>query len=261
MKMQRSGWLLTLGFVLAWAAAGMAQEWGSLKGQFVYEGDPFEPKKLTITKDQEECCKHNLVDESLLVAAEGGGLRNVVVFLVPAKDVKVPIHPDLEATANAERKLDNTSCRFEPRVVTLWTKQTLVIGNSDPIGHNAMIDTVKNPPVNVTIPSGGSLSKTFAAEERIPVPVSCSIHPWMRGWLLIRDNPYMAVTDKEGRFELQNVPVGKWEFVFWHERATYLTEVTIDGKLTQWRRGRTEIDIDADGVDLGVIKVAAKHFK
>lgn len=260
MKMHISG---RLAFVcaLGWAAIGMAQEWGSLKGQFLYDGEFAEPKKLTITKDQEECCKHNLVDESLSVAGEGSGLRNVVVFLVPAKDVKVPIHPELEATANAERKLDNLACRFEPRIVTLWTKQTLVIGNSDPIGHNAMIDTVKNPPVNVTIPSGGSLAKTFAAEERLPVPVSCSIHPWMRGWVLIRDNPYMAVTDNEGRFELRNVPVGKWEFVFWHERASYLTEVTIDGKLTQWRRGRLEIAIDADGVDLGVVKVAAKHFQ
>jgi hypothetical protein len=260
MKMLSSG-ALALAVAMSWAARGTTEEWGSLKGQFVYEGSPFEPKKLTITKDQEECCKHNLVDESLLVGAEGNELRNVVVFLAPAKNAQVPIHPDLEATANAERKLDNLSCRFDPRIVTLWTKQTLIVGNSDPIGHNALIDTVKNPPLNVTIPSGGSLAKTFAAEERIPVPVSCSIHPWMRGWLLIRDNPYMAVTDKEGRFELQHVPVGTWEFVFWHERATYLTEVTIDGKLTQWRRGRAEIAIDADGVDLGVIKVAAKHFK
>lgn len=243
------------------AAHGLAQEWGSLRGQFLFEGEPQEPKKLTITKDQEECCKHNIVDESLIVRPEDKGLRNVVIFLAPARDAKLPIHPDWEAAAGAEKKLDNLGCRFEPRVVLLWTKQTLILGNSDPIGHNALIDTVKNPPLNVTIPSGGSLPKTFPAEERMPVPVSCSIHPWMRGWVLIRDNPYMAVTDPEGRFEIKNIPVGKWEFVFWHERATYLTEVTIDGKLTQWRRGRVEIPIAADGVDMGVIKVAAKHFK
>ena len=41
--------------------------------------------------------------------------------------------------------------------------------------------------MNVTIPSGGSIKKSFEKEERVPVPVSCSIHPWMRGWLLIRD--------------------------------------------------------------------------
>ena len=238
-----------------------AQEWGHLRGRFVFAGDPPAPKKLTITKDQEECCKHNLVDESLVVNPDGHGLKNVVIYLAPARNEKLPIHPDYAAAEGTELELDNKACRFDPRVALLWTKQTLMIGNTDPIGHNAMIDTQKNPPVNVTIPSGGALKKSFSEEERLPVPVSCSIHPWMRGWLLIRANPYMAVTDDQGRFEMKNVPVGTWEFVFWHERATYLTEVQVDGKPAQWRRGRTSIAIQPDGVDLGVVTVAAERFQ
>ena len=78
---------------------------------------------------------------------------------------------------------------------------------------------------------------------------------------LIRSNPYMAATDDQGRFEMKNIPVGTWEFVFWHERATYLTDVQVDGEPAQWRRGRAAIAIQPGGVDLGVVTVAAERFQ
>jgi hypothetical protein len=259
----RSELRLLISLLLLLVAAGWsrAEEWGNLRGQVVFDGDPPVPKKLQITKDEEECCKHNLVDESIWVNSSSRGLKNVVIYLYPAPDQKVPIHPSYEALEQAEQELDNSACRFAPRVVLLRTKQTLVIGNSDPIGHNVMIDTQKNPPMNVTIPSGGSLKKSFEMEERSPVSVSCSIHPWMRGWLLIRDHPYMAVTDENGAFEIQNLPVGTWEFVFWHERPKFLTDVTVGGQRKEWRRGRAQLTIQSGDMDLGVVKVAAEHFK
>lgn len=245
----------------SWANPARTQEWGNLRGQVLFAGQPPEPQKLKITKDEEECCKHNLVDESIRVNAENHGLQNVVVYLYPAANQKVPVHPDIDVQRETEPELDNNACRFAPRVVLLRTGQNLLVGNSDPIGHNVMVDTQRNPPLNVTIPSGGSIKKAFDAEERMPVPVSCSIHPWMRGWLLIRDCPYMAITDEHGRFEMRNLPVGKWEFVFWHERAAFLTEVKVNDQKRQWRRGRVELTIPAGELDLGVIEVAADHFK
>ncbi len=237
------------------------QRWGNLQGQVIYNGDPPAPVALKITKDREECCQHNLVDESLVVHPLNHGLMNVLVFLYPNRGDQVVVHPGYESWEKAEKKLDNKACRFDPRVVLLWTKQTLLIGNSDPIGHNAMIDTRKNPPINVTVPSGGTVRKQFAVEEREPVPVSCSIHPWMRGWVLIRDNPYMAVTDENGHFEIQNVPAGKWTFVFWHEKTSFLTDVVVAGKAANWKRGRTEILIEPGANDLGVVTVKPDLFQ
>ncbi len=173
----------------------------------------------------------------------------------------MPIHASYEADAKSDRKLDNDACRFNPHVLLLWKQQTLLIGNSDPIGHNAMVDTRKNPPINVTIPSGETVRHTFALAEREPVSVSCSIHPWMRGWLLIRDNPYMAVTDEHGKFEIKNLPVGKWEFAFWQERSSFLTDVAVNGKESHWKRGRVEIDIQPGDNDLGVVTVQPAALK
>jgi len=247
-------------FLLAIAGPLPAAEWGNMKGQFLYDGEAPKRAKLRITKDEEECCKHDLVDESLIVNSKNHGLKNVVIYLYQGRGDTVPVHDGYVATSKQERKLDNLACRFDPRVVLLWKSQTLRIGNSDPIGHNALIDTRRNPPINVTIPSGGSSKHNFQSQEREPVPVSCSIHPWMRGWVLVRDTPYMAVTDKDGKFEIKNLPVGQWEFVCWHEKASFLTDVVRSGQSAQWKRGRVQVRIQSGDNDLGVVSVKPTQF-
>jgi len=245
--------------VVALPDALEAQPWGDLQGRFLYGGDPPEPARLEITRDEQECCKHNLVDESLVVDEATHGLKNVVIFLVPAGK-EVPVHQSYQEE-DRRPKLDNLACRFDPRVVLVATHQTLVIGNSDPIGHNAMIDTRKNAPLNVTIPSGGTYEHRFPLEERAPVPVTCSIHPWMRGWVLVRDSPYMCVTNEQGRFEMKNVPVGEWGFAVWHERASSVTDVRRSGRSLQWKRGRVQWKIEQGENDLGAITIPASAFK
>ena len=111
----------------------------------------------------------------------------------------------------------------------IWTRQKVVLGNSDPVGHNVKIDCRDNPQSNDTIPSGGTIEKKFDKAERLPVPVSCSIHPWMKGWIVIRDTPYMAVTDADGKFEIKNLPAGEWQFMFWQEQAGYVSNVKSTG--------------------------------
>jgi hypothetical protein len=53
--------------------------------------------------------------------------------------------------------------------------------------------------------------------QRLPVILSCAIHPWMRGWLRVFDHPYYAITDADGRFEIRSAPAGRWRLKVWHE--------------------------------------------
>jgi hypothetical protein len=39
----------------------------------------------------------------------------------------------------------------------------------------------------------------------------------MRGTLWALDTPYFAITDKDGNFEIKDVPVGDVQVVTWHE--------------------------------------------
>jgi plastocyanin len=245
-------------------ATAQAQGWGSLHGQFVFDGKAPVPGTIEPTKDPQYCGKFKLIDEEILVNAENGGIANIVTWLyvAPAEARKPAIHPDLQKLTTEKVKVDNKECRFAPHVSIVWTQQTVELANSDTVGHNMNITSFKNGSLNQLIPGGKSLEHKFGAEETLPIPVACNIHPWMKGYIVIRDNPYAAVTDSDGKFEIRDLPAGKWKFRFWHEKPGYVQEVVRDGKTEPWRRGEVEVEIkDGEVIDLGVIKVKPAALK
>ena len=209
-------------------------QWGSLKGRFVYDGEAPKAAAIDITKDPQECKKTNKFDESLVVG-EKGGIRYVVVYL-QTKNPKV--HPDYAAEAEKIVQLDNKNCRFEPHVLPIVVGQTLEILNSDNmISHNTNLAPIGDKQINPNIPAGQKETFKFSRAQNVPVPVACNIHPWMKGYVMPRDNPYVVVTDADGAFEIKNLPVGKHEFRAWHERPGYL-EAKAD-----WKRGVFKFEI------------------
>lgn len=240
--------IATLGAVLLTTASANAQ-WASLKGQFLYgkEGTKVPAAdKLVVTKDVQVCGKYDLFNEQLTVNEENRGIANIVLWAFKPKKS----HPDYEKTAKDTVQIDNLNCRFEPHVVAVRTTQTLRVGNPDPVGHNSLINFLKNKSVNPIIPAGGKVDFELTKAELIPVKVSCSIHPWMQGIVLVQDHPYMAVTDEDGKFEFKNLPAGKLTIKVWHEKAGYISDLlTIDGKKAKpWKKGRYSLTM-ADGKD------------
>ena len=205
---------------------------------------------------------HHPLDESLVVNAENRGVSNVVISLYRSRGEEPPrIHPAFQETADRTIDLDNRQCRFQPRVVLLRTSQTLQVLNTDEVAHNTKIDVLNNPPINPTLPAGGTLLQRFEREERSPARVSCSIHPWMIAWVVVREDPYFAVTDADGLFAIDMLPAGNWTFQVWHEKARYVTQVKQQGSAVNWARGRFVTDIPADEVtDLGEIGLAPSLF-
>jgi hypothetical protein len=234
--------------VLACGGSAMAQ-WGTLKGKFVYDGKPPAAVPLNITKDIEVCGKHNLVDESLVVGKDGG-LANVVVY-VRTKGVKV--NPEYAKAAKASVILDNKNCHFVPHILPMVVTQTLVVKNSDPVGHNTNSSPIGDLAFNPIIPSGTEVNETLKRVQAIPQPVACNIHPWMKAYVLPRDNPYFAVSGPDGSFEIKDLPTGELEFQAWQEKVGYL-------KAPGWTNGRFKKAIKAGDNDLGTIKLSPSLF-
>jgi hypothetical protein len=226
--------------------APTATEWGNLTGRFVFDGQPPTPSPLSITKDVPVCGRHNLVNESLVVGPDGG-LANVVVFV---NTRSVPVHPDYEATANEKVMFDNEHCRFEPHILALRTSQTLVVHNSDPVSHNSNLAPLGDTSINPLLSEKGAAEHQFKRSQSAPVPVTCSIHPWMKGYVFPRDNPYVAVTDDQGRFTIENLPAAELEFQVWQERPGPLAAKP------EWKRGRFKFKIAPGDNDLGEIQVS-----
>jgi len=242
------------------AAVDASGDWGTLKGRIVYGGTPPEPVKATITKDEAFCGKFDVLDEELVVSQDGSIVNAVVSLYLGRGDDAPAVHPSYAETAEADVALDNKGCRFEPHICLLRTTQTLRIGNKDEVGHNTKVDTFSNDAINPIIPAGGQTEAKFPEAERVPIPVSCSIHPWMKGYLVIRDHPYTAVTNEKGEFEIKNLPVGTWTFHFWQEKSGNLSDVTVGGEQAEWSRGRVELQIKPGVNDLGEIKVNPALF-
>ncbi len=241
--------------------AVLAADWATLRGRIVYDGPPPTPKRIQVDKDVEVCGKYELFDESLIVNRENHGIRDVVVRLVLGRGDTIDIHESYQDQEQGEVLLDNKCCRFEPHMTLMRSTQKLVLHNSDPKGDSVKIDTMKNNAINITLPTGSTHVQEFPHAERMPARVSCSIHPWELGWLIISDHPYTAVTDEDGNFEIKNVPAGKRSFMFWQERAGYLAEVTCRGKQQSWRRGTKVLELKPGDNDLGEIVVAPSLFE
>jgi len=244
--------------VVASAAGSYAQEWGSLTGRLVVDGSVPDPAKINITKDPEYCGQHNLLEENVIVG-DGGGLTNAFVYLYLKGKDTVDVHPDYESVTSETVVLDNHYCRFEPHVLMVLTGQDLEIRNLDPgIGHNTNAKPLKNPEFNQMISNDSPLKTKFEKAESYPVPFACNVHPWMNAHVLVRDNPYMAITGDDGSFEIKNIPAGKHEFIFWHESKGNLKNVPLGSAGKTDRKGRAKLEVPAGGtLELGEVKIPA----
>lgn len=259
----RAAFVASVALGLASVVSASAADWGSLTGVFKYDGAAPKAAPITATKDPEFCGKHELVDETLVVDAKTKAIQNVIVFLYLKPGEKKPaIHPDLAAAAKNPIRFTNANCRFEPHVVAAMAGQTVVLGNNDPVGHNTKVDTFVNPPINPIIPAKSDLNQVFASEEKLPAKVSCSIHPWMTGWLVVKDHPYVGISGADGKFEIPNLPAGEWTFQVWQEKAGFVDKVKVKGKDPKWSKGRFTIKIQAGkATDLGDVMVDPSVFK
>jgi hypothetical protein len=238
------------------AGALKADGWGAIRGKFVVAGDVPEPLNLTIDKDGEFCGKHGLKREDLLVGS-GGELENVVVFVrtrLPAG----AIHEGFKERQPQDVVLDNKNCRFEPHVCLLTTKDKLVVKNSDPVQHNTKVNPVRNSAFNEATAPGASFVRQLKNREDAPASIGCNNHTWMSGWVLVREDPYVAKTGPDGTFEIEDLPAGiELEFQVWHERSPRGLEAAGGGQV-QVKKGKFKARVPKDGVlDLGTLTIRA----
>lgn len=218
------------------------ERWGSISGRFLYAGVPPRPRRLDLQAigdtdkpgaEQRPAdpfyLKQELYDESLVVD-ENRGIANVVVWV---RTKSLPVHPDDERAAREKVTIEVKNGRLTPHVTVLWSRQTLEVRNADPLSLNLTCDSLHRNAFNVFLKPDGTFTAPRLSYEPKPARLRAEITPWIGGWLLVRDNPYFAVSDKDGTFEIERVPVGRLEFGVWYERTGFLsTEQLPSGRFT-----------------------------
>lgn len=237
--------------------------WGHLTGSFLVEGALPDIPIESVDKDKATCLIDGKVpkDDNLVVGKDGQ-LRDVFVMMYFKKgdDKRPAVHPTYEAAKSEAVEIDNKDCRFVPHAVFVQTGQTFKLKNSDDVGHNCHIICFNNEE-NINLPSGGSVDVKMKKPEKAPGNITCDLHKWMDAVVLIRDEPYAAISDEKGEFLLENIPAGTWHFQFWHKKAGYLKQLDIAGHKVG-RRGEIEVTIKkGETLDLGKMVFPTKSFK
>lgn len=232
--------------------------WATLSGTFKVSGAVPPNKPLTVDKDVEVCAPggRQVLDDIVLVGP-GGVVQNVLVYVSSKIPSENPawIHESYIAARGAEVIFDQKNCIFLSRMGVMWSTQTLKVLNSDPVGHNTNLASVRGAQAaNISIPANGSVLYQPGDASPAPFPVSCAIHPWMKASMMVCDNPFFAVTDANGVFSIPNVPAGvELEFRVWHEKAGYIQAVTVNNASEKWSKGRFTRNLsDGDEVKMDV---------
>lgn len=154
------------------------------------------------------------------------------------------------------RKIEALDCRFMPFINVVRDLHDVVVVNMDPAMHDiqAYETSRLGPrvlfnvplPISKRYPHEAGLSAHFRKHyEGTPMTqtvkmtkgreiftMQCGFHAYMESWALVVDNPYYAITDQEGRFEIGDIPPGTYRVTIWHPyvHESYEQTVTIKPK-------------------------------
>jgi plastocyanin len=141
-----------------------------------------------------------------------GAAREAVVYLEGGKSSA----PMTKAVVDQRDKL------FQPHVSVVTVGTTVQFPNNDTVFHNVFAYFHAKKFDLGMYPRGATRSVTF--DKKGLVSILCNIHSDMSAYVLVVDTPYYAVTDKQGRFTLRDVPPGTYTLRGWHESGAVLSQ-------------------------------------
>jgi hypothetical protein len=94
-------------------------------------------------------------------------------------------------------------------------------GSSDAAGFD-----ISQPPL-------GKPQQHIFSVAGLMIPVRCNNHPWMEAFLNVVKNPFFAVSNADGHFEITGLPPGEYTLVAVQEKlGTQTQSVTVASQKT-----------------------------
>ncbi|RMH09554.1 MAG: carboxypeptidase regulatory-like domain-containing protein [Nitrospirae bacterium] len=210
---------------------------GTIQGHVTLVGRVPEPRayNLVIFPDPEYCGRISNGEGWRLLhdfkVAENGGLQDVVVLLEGVQAGK-PFSLSIP-------RIEARDCQFLPFTTVVRSGHGVEVVNMDPVMHDIQAyETSRTQGTRVLFNSplpfnrqhrrgdlyathdhdpSKSLVKQFRLSKgRRTFVMQCGFHAYMESWAIAVENPYYALTDREGQFSIDQIPPGTYELRAWH---------------------------------------------
>ena len=144
---------------------------------------------------------------------ESGDRSGVVVYVTGFQRPAPAVVPEL----------DQKRQTFVPRLLPIVKGQSVVFPNRDDIYHN-VFSVSPLATFDLGQYKGKETPKSVTFDKPGLVPIYCNIHPQMLSYVAVLENDAFALTQKDGRFEIQNVPPGALEINAWTPGAQRVSQ-------------------------------------
>lgn len=140
---------------------------------------------------------------------------STVIYLVPADSASAPTRPVRAEIAMSGRA-------FVPRVRVVTPGSRIAFPNQDPFSHN-IFSTATGAMFDLGLYGAGK-SKDTPFRRAGAYPIYCNIHPRMTAYVVVAPTPWATQAGNDGRWEIPEVPAGRYVLTVWHERISAKTD-------------------------------------
>lgn len=113
--------------------------------------------------------------------------------------------------------MDQKNKIFTPHLLPIVAGSTVDFPNTDDVRHSVYSRDGSSTSFNLGQYPAGEVKQVQFPEAGI-THLACNIHTEMSAYVISRPNPYFALIDRRGNFEIRDVPAGQWELSFFHEK-------------------------------------------
>jgi len=137
-----------------------------------------------------------------------------------------------------ERRFEiaNDRCMLVPEVQTAIARGTLNVQNLDAAEHRTRITRQDGGEVVATIretDEGQVVPNEHVLTRPGLLHLTCEVHTWTNAWIWVFDQPYFAMTGRDGSFTIDSIPPGEYKLHAWHPRLGSIEErITIEAGKT-----------------------------
>ena len=157
-------------------------------------------------------------------------------YAIGAMPSVIALRP-LDGHARAHRpghyQMEQVKKQFAPRVLAVPVGSQVAFPNHDVFFHNVFsLSTTNKFDLGVF---NQNMTRDVTFDKTGVVQVLCNLHALMTAYIVVLDDPYFAVSDEAGRFNVRDVPPGRYKLRVWNERSRHGVEKEVDlvaGKTT-----------------------------